>query len=564
MRILLVKTSSLGDVIHNLPVVSDLRLSFPEARIDWCVEEAFADIPRLHAAVDQVIPVAVRRWRGNLGRLSTWREIGDFRRRIGGTDYQLVLDTQGLLKSALIARQANGRHCGYAAEAAREPLAARFYDATFVIPRNVHAVQRNRWLAAAALDYPLELPLDYGISAPAPETAWLKEERLAILLTATSRDDKLWDEQHWCAVAMALREGGLTTRAAGRQCAGTTTCRTHRRRGRRGDCGAPAQPAADRHADGPRQSGDRCRYRPGTPGCGLASTGHCPLHRERTGADRRLWNGLRAQSRPPWRATVGVPSPERGRAGVALMCRLLYSLLFYLAMPLVWLRLVWRARRQPEYLQQLGERLGFYAPCPALPLIWLHAVSVGETRAAEPLIEALLRAYPEHGVLLTHMTPTGRASGSELLARHRERLTQAYLPYDLPDACGRFLDHFRPQIGLLMETELWPNLIAAARRRELPLALINARLSARSQRGYARLRRLIEPALASLSAVAAQTTADAERLQQIGARQVSVCGNLKFDVAPASDKLRQGGLVAAGARARASGSRQAHAKARKR
>ncbi len=209
MRILLVKTSSLGDVIHNLPVVSDLRLSFPEARIDWCVEEAFADIPRLHAAVDQVIPVAVRRWRGNLGRLSTWREIGDFRRRIGGTDYQLVLDTQGLLKSALIARQANGRHCGYAAEAAREPLAARFYDTTFVIPRNVHAVQRNRWLAAAALDYPLDLPLDYGISAPAPETAWLKEERLAILLTATSRDDKLWDEQHWCAVAMALREGGL-------------------------------------------------------------------------------------------------------------------------------------------------------------------------------------------------------------------------------------------------------------------------------------------------------------------------------------------------------------------
>jgi len=224
------------------------------------------------------------------------------------------------------------------------------------------------------------------------------------------------------------------------------------------------------------------------------------------------------------------------------MARGVYSLLFYLAMPLVWLRLVWRARRQPEYLQQLGERLGFYAPCPALPLIWLHAVSVGETRAAEPLIEALLRAYPEHGVLLTHMTPTGRASGSELLARHRERLTQAYLPYDLPDACGRFLDHFRPQIGLLMETELWPNLIAAARRRELPLALINARLSARSQRGYARLRRLIEPALASLSAVAAQTTADAERLQQIGARQVSVCGNLKFDVAPASDKLRQGAL----------------------
>jgi 3-deoxy-D-manno-octulosonic-acid transferase len=222
------------------------------------------------------------------------------------------------------------------------------------------------------------------------------------------------------------------------------------------------------------------------------------------------------------------------------MARLLYSLLFYLAMPLVWLRLLWRARRQPEYLQQLGERHGFYAPHPAMPLIWLHAVSVGETRAAEPLIESLLRQYPTHGLLLTHMTPTGRATGRELVARHPGRLTQAYLPYDLPDATGRFLDHFQPQIGLLMETELWPNLIEAARRRRLPMALINARLSARSQRGYRRLQPLIGPALAALGAVGAQTAADGERLQQIGARQVSVCGNLKFDVTPPPEKLQLG------------------------
>ena len=167
MRILLVKTSSLGDVIHNLPVLSDLRCSVPGAQIDWCVEEAFADIPRLHPGVDQVIPVAIRRWRRNLGQLATWRELRDFRKRIGATTYDVVLDTQGLLKSALIARQARGRRCGYAAEAAREPLAARFYDTTFVIPRNVHAVERNRWLAAAAFDYPVDLPLDYGLSAPA-------------------------------------------------------------------------------------------------------------------------------------------------------------------------------------------------------------------------------------------------------------------------------------------------------------------------------------------------------------------------------------------------------------
>jgi 3-deoxy-D-manno-octulosonic-acid transferase len=220
-----------------------------------------------------------------------------------------------------------------------------------------------------------------------------------------------------------------------------------------------------------------------------------------------------------------------------------YSLLSYLAMPLVWLRLLWRGRRQPAYRQHLGERHAVYPQalaCRRRPLIWLHAVSVGETRAAAPLIDALLEIYPEHDLLLTHMTPTGREAGSELLAARPERLTQAYLPYDLPDACGRFLDHFRPRLGLLMETELWPNLIDAARRRGLPVALINGRMSARSARGYRRLSSLIRPALQSLSAVAAQTTADAERLQQLGARQPIVCGNLKFDVTPAADKLQLG------------------------
>lgn len=222
------------------------------------------------------------------------------------------------------------------------------------------------------------------------------------------------------------------------------------------------------------------------------------------------------------------------------MARLLYSLLFYLATPLIWLRLLWRARKQPEYLQHLGERYGFYPRAPQGPLIWLHAVSVGETRAAAPLIEALLHAYPDHALLLTHMTPTGRETGAEYVAKHSGRLLQAYLPYDLPDACGRFLGHFQPRFGLLMETELWPNLIAAARMRKIPLALINARLSARSQRGYTRLRGLIHPALAALSAVAAQTPADAERLTSLGARDVKVCGNLKFDVTLPSEKLALG------------------------
>ena len=213
MRILLVKTSSLGDVIHNLPVASDLRRRFPDAVIDWCVEEAFTDIPRLHPAVAEVIPVAVRRWRKALCSGATWREIGAFRRRLGGRVYDAVLDTQGLVKSGLITFLAKGPCYGYAAEAAREPLASYFYDRTFVIPPNVHAVERNRWLSAAAFDYPVDLPLDYGIRAPAADFPWLPEGRKecrAVLLTATSRDDKLWDEDRWIAVARQLAERGLT------------------------------------------------------------------------------------------------------------------------------------------------------------------------------------------------------------------------------------------------------------------------------------------------------------------------------------------------------------------
>ena len=210
MRILLVKTSSLGDVIHNLPVVSDLRRSFPEARIDWCVEEAFADIPRLHPDVNEILPVAIRRWRNSMGKAATWREISEFKRRIGKSRYDAVLDTQGLIKSGLISRQAKGRRYGYASEVARESLAARFYDETFVIPPNAHAVERNRWLCAAAFDTPIDLPLDYGIIAPFIELPWLNSGRIAILLTATSRDDKLWDEASWMQIAQALINRGLS------------------------------------------------------------------------------------------------------------------------------------------------------------------------------------------------------------------------------------------------------------------------------------------------------------------------------------------------------------------
>ena len=213
--ILLVKTSSLGDVVHNLPVASDLRRRFPEAQIDWVVEESFADIPRLHPAVRRVIPVALRRWRKALLKAATWQNVTASRQDLQRDAYDIVLDTQGLVKSAVLVSQTRltpgGRRCGYAAEAAREPLAARFYNATFAIPKNVHAVERNRWLAAAACGYAPDLPLDYGLSglAPLAPNTWFAGGRYAVLLTATSRDDKLWPEERWRALMDALAGQGL-------------------------------------------------------------------------------------------------------------------------------------------------------------------------------------------------------------------------------------------------------------------------------------------------------------------------------------------------------------------
>jgi 3-deoxy-D-manno-octulosonic-acid transferase len=212
--------------------------------------------------------------------------------------------------------------------------------------------------------------------------------------------------------------------------------------------------------------------------------------------------------------------------------RRFYTLAWLLALPLAFLYLLWRSRRQPEYRRHWAERLGFLSIPDTRPVIWVHAVSVGETRAAEPLIRALLARHPDHAILLTHMTPTGREAGRTLFG---DGVTQAYLPYDLPRATRRFLDRARPCLGLIMETEVWPSLFAACRQRGTPVFLVNARLSEKSAQGYARLRPLVQPALASLAGIAAQTEADAERLRQLGGRAVSITGNLKFDVAPPAD-----------------------------
>lgn len=209
MRILLIKTSSLGDVIHNLPVVTDLRTRFPEAAIDWVVEEAYTDVVGLHPGVRQALPVAWRRWRKSLFSAATWGEMRGFRARLQAQDYDLVIDTQGLLKSALITRMARGRRCGYAAAAARDPRAAYFYDERFEVPQELHAVARNRRLAALAGGYSAAPAADYGIAAsPAPTLAGTH----AMLLTATSRDDKLWPAERWIAAGRALHEQGIACR----------------------------------------------------------------------------------------------------------------------------------------------------------------------------------------------------------------------------------------------------------------------------------------------------------------------------------------------------------------
>lgn len=214
------------------------------------------------------------------------------------------------------------------------------------------------------------------------------------------------------------------------------------------------------------------------------------------------------------------------------MARWLYTIAWYLAMPWLLVHLLWKSRRQPGYRRHLGERFGAHPPRGDLqPLVWLHAVSVGETRAARPLVDALLERYPQHELLITHMTPTGREAGGMLFSH--PRVHRAYLPYDYPFAVRRFLRAWRPSVGLLMETELWPNLVAIAHEEGVRLALVNARLSERSLRKGQRWARLIEPALATLDLVLAQSADDAHRLARLGRHDARVLGNLKFDVGAA-------------------------------
>jgi len=205
-EILFIKTSSLGDVIHHMPAVAETRRHLPDARISWIVEEAFAPLVRLHPAVNDVVPVAWRRWRRGLLRPTTLQEIAANLRAIRTHRYEEIVDTQGLLRSALIARWAHGHRHGYDSSSIREPLASIFYDKRHRVSRELHAVVRNRTLSGLALGYTPDGPPDYGLDRARFASAG---ENYAVLLHATARREKEWPEANWIALGEDLARTGM-------------------------------------------------------------------------------------------------------------------------------------------------------------------------------------------------------------------------------------------------------------------------------------------------------------------------------------------------------------------
>jgi len=210
IRLLVVKTSSMGDVVHTLPAISDIRRAFPVAHIDWLVEASFAAIPRMHAGVTRVLPMQWRRWRKKLGASATWQAMRELRGQLREQPYDCVIDFQGLLKSAIWARQANGPVLGYDRASAREALATFFYARSAKVPRELHAVQRCRLLAAAHLGYPPPETLPtFGLQPP-QKTAWRPRGDCAALIPCASRPEKIWPEARWIAVGRRLKSMGLS------------------------------------------------------------------------------------------------------------------------------------------------------------------------------------------------------------------------------------------------------------------------------------------------------------------------------------------------------------------
>src|SRR5438874_2025657 len=194
-HVLFVKTSSLGDVIHHMPAVTDARRHLPKAHFSWVVEEDFAPLVQLHPAVNDVIPVAARRWRQAPFARATWQEIRSFMRAVRSRSYEEIIDTQGLLRSALMVRKARGRRHGYDRNSIREPLACGFYDIRHAVSRDVHAIRRNQMLTGLALGYRPDAAIDYGL----PREKFGRPGRYGLLLHATARAEKLWPQDSWIA-----------------------------------------------------------------------------------------------------------------------------------------------------------------------------------------------------------------------------------------------------------------------------------------------------------------------------------------------------------------------------
>ena len=215
---------------------------------------------------------------------------------------------------------------------------------------------------------------------------------------------------------------------------------------------------------------------------------------------------------------------------VERVLRGLYSAALYVLVPITVYHLIWRGFRQREYLLRWNERYAVYADAPHAATVWVHAVSVGEVNAAAPLVNALRETRPDLRLLVTTITPTG---STRVRALWGDAVEHVYLPYDLPGAVARFLAHYRPHLALILETELWPNLLLGCRDHGVPAYIVNARLSERSRRGYRMLKPLIGRALRTLRGVLAQSAADGQRFVQLGAAPatMTVTGNLKYDIA---------------------------------
>ncbi len=219
--------------------------------------------------------------------------------------------------------------------------------------------------------------------------------------------------------------------------------------------------------------------------------------------------------------------------------RILYSSLFYLLLPFIFLRLLWRGIKAPAYRKRWHERLAFYSKSTNPGVVWFHAVSVGEAESVFQLVKCYQNIHPNDTVLITATTPTGSARVKDVMG---EKVEHVFLPYDTPDAISRFINHFRPKIGVIMETEIWPNLFHHCGKNKIPLLIVNARLSENSERGYQKLHSFFSRILANVNVISTQSNTDKNRFVRIGANpeKVVTTGNIKFDLEIPADLIEKG------------------------